>query len=373
MLEAIYAQLQVIEAIIVSLFVALGLTFGGVNIPEEPILDTSIAYKNNNMAVEFISNNIVIGQALLKSHKTYDEVLEIVSGKDRTVIWYEFSGFDNIKMNALKGVEFIDMREEIVDESNLELKEPFELSLIPNPNYLLPITKDYHFVYLQNDEWLPYNSLDISKENIIIGVQIDLAWGEFLDVVLNIMENKLDRHALVMGTNAGFVTVAPTGDPAATAYIVDDRALAMKDTSPATAGKIVEMGWYHSEGDDAATFELGIYSHDSGNDKPDELLWSDSAAKGAGGVWQRMTDLDITISPETIYWLALQLDDTATQTKIDGAFTSGASKLKVSGQTTLITPWGDSGVGNYRWTIYAVWEEAAAVEEESIIGDETWW
>ena len=58
--------------------------------------------------------------------------------------------------------------------------------LMDNPNYLLPVEKNYTFVYQKNGKWLPYNSLDIPKENIIIGVQTDLFWGELIDVRFNI-------------------------------------------------------------------------------------------------------------------------------------------------------------------------------------------
>ena len=64
---------------------------------EEPI---TIEYKNANMTIEFKENEIIIGKATLESHKTYDEILEVPSGENRTVIWYEFSGFESIKENA---------------------------------------------------------------------------------------------------------------------------------------------------------------------------------------------------------------------------------------------------------------------------------
>ena len=50
--------------------------------------------------------------------------------------------------------------------------------------------------------------------------------------------------AVVLGTSSGFVTVAPTADPAGTDVIIDGASVVTKDTSPATAVKITEIGWY---------------------------------------------------------------------------------------------------------------------------------
>ena len=104
--------------------------------------EISIDYKDSNMTIEFKDGTSVIGEATLKSHTTYDEVLEVVPGKNKTVIWYEFSDFKDIQENALIDVEFIDMREMIENKSYTKLFDGnFEemnesLILIKNPNYL---------------------------------------------------------------------------------------------------------------------------------------------------------------------------------------------------------------------------------------------
>ncbi len=71
--------------------------------------------------------------------------------------------------------------------------------------------------------------------------------------------------ALVLGTNCGFVTVAPTSDPTGTINDVQNTfAYASKFTSPATAIKVTEIGWYCDNATQEANFEVGIYDHDSG-------------------------------------------------------------------------------------------------------------
>ncbi len=342
-----------------------GGTYYLANVSQSLIPDTLIVYKNNNMTIEFINNDIVIGQALLKSHKTYDEVLEIASGEDRVVIWYEFSKFDDIKINDLGEVEFIDMREKIFDYSGEEILDESEIEkyIIPNPNYLLPVTKEYRFVYLKDNEWILYNSFDIPKENITIGVQTYLGWGEYLDVVLNVMGNKLDMHAVVMGTSAGFVTEAPTGDPnAAVNQVADASYWSLKDTSPSNAGKIVEIGWYSEVNSNAANFEVGIYDHNSGNDEPKDLIAVyRTNAKGTVLGWKTVT-VDIEISGSTIYWIAFQVDDTAVTTYVGFDNAGIRTGYKQFGPSTLPSTFDGSIYSGGPLAIYAVWEAAAPAD-----------
>ena len=323
-----------------------------------------INYKDDNMTIEFKDGLEVIGEATLKSHTTYDEIKKVVIGENRTVIWYEFSDFEDIQLDALKGVEFIDMKEMIENKSYIkQFDGDFEkmnksLIIIKNPNYLLQIEKDYKFVYLNNGEWMDYNLKDIPKENIIIGVQTDLGWGEFLDVRLNILDNELDRHAVVIGTNAGFVTEAPEVDPANYDIRADDRAITMKDTSPANATKITEMGWWSSFATEEANFEVGLYSDDE-TGEPNLLLESSRTnAKGTTEGWKRVTGLNWVINSETPYWLSIQLDDTATQSEFDYNTGTGTGMGFKNSQITLPSNWGTSDYKNTNGiiAIYVVWE-----------------
>lgn len=185
--------------------------------------------------------------------------------------------------------------------------------------------------------------------------------------------------ALVKGTNCGFVTAAPSGDPGETASVIDNAAQALKDTSPAGAVKVTEIGWYCENATEESNFEAGIYDHNIGDDNPEALVGkSATTAKGTGLGWKRVTGLDITITAETIYWLAVQLDNTATDTNIDGANDAG-EKIDVKGaQTTLTDPWAVSAASYGQLiAVYAVYEVAVSAEagksgsirEESPQGD----
>lgn len=337
----------------------------------------SIDYKNNNMTIEFKQGKDVIGEATLKSHKTYDEIREITSGEDRILIWYEFSNFSEIQKDALKEVIFIDMREEIANDTLLKEGGFIEKDInILNPNYLKPIQKNYTFVYMdEKGNWVDYNSKDIPSEKIIIGVKADLGWGEYLDVVFNVFNNELDRHALVFGTSAGFVTTAPTADPEGTNTVVDYSSYALRATSPANAIKITEIGWWCDTASEAANFEVGIYSDDA-TFYPNTVVGSLSQtnAKGTTAGWKKATGLNIEISGNTIYWIAIQLDNTATTTYINYASDSGKTYARTDYQSSLVDPWFDDGFSlNSIVAIYAVWEAGAPPSSCASLSGNTWY
>lgn len=168
--------------------------------------------------------------------------------------------------------------------------------------------------------------------------------------------------ALVLGTNSGFVTVAPTTDPGGTNSSFDARSKVTKDTSPATAVKITEIGWYCDNATEEANFEVGLYAAD-GAVVPGEagtlLQVSRTNAKGTNAGWKKVT-VDWTISPSTPYWLGAQLDDTATLTNMNLG-SGGSGRDELTSQTTLPNPFGGGAPGDAAgmMSIYAVWEAAA--------------
>jgi len=109
--------------------------------------------------------------------------------------------------------------------------------------------------------------------------------------------------ALVEGTNGGFVTEAPVDDPTAeTTEINDNKAIGAKFTSPATATTITEIGWWSDAVTEEANFEVGLYNDDSVNTMPNELLYSDTTnAKGTTAGWKRVTGVNWSIEPSTVY------------------------------------------------------------------------
>ena len=173
--------------------------------------------------------------------------------------------------------------------------------------------------------------------------------------------------ALVLGTNCGFVTVAPTVDPdGASSTNIDNNCDGIKVTSPATAGKITEIGWWVVASPSNVNFEVGLYDHDAVNDEPENRLYVDDTnpTGTTTGIWKRVT-VDWEIDPETIYWIAVQCDDT------DGTLTDQANlgartrRVVLENANTLPNPWGASTYKTAGWVFafYAVWEAGAGAEK----------
>ena len=168
--------------------------------------------------------------------------------------------------------------------------------------------------------------------------------------------------AVVIGTNSGFVTVAPSADPAgASSGNVDNRAVVTHDTSPAGTNVITEIGWWCDTATQESNFEVGLYAAD-GAVVPNEagtLLFSDTTnAKGTGAGWKVVSGLNWAISASTAYWIGIQLDNTATQTQSD--FGTGTGRDFVTA-TTLPDPFGGGALANGSQcaAFYAKYEAAA--------------
>ena len=178
--------------------------------------------------------------------------------------------------------------------------------------------------------------------------------------------------AVVKGTSAGFVVEAPTANPAGWNLTQDSFSTTVKDTSSATAVKVTEIGWYCDNATEESNYEVGVYDHDSGNDRPNDLVGvSRTNAKGTTSGWKRVTGLNITISTETIYWLGIQLDDTTTATNSNFGSAGGERySPSSSGSLTLPNPWTAGGFDNFIVSIYAVWEAEEGTNCQINIADD---
>ena len=174
---------------------------------------------------------------------------------------------------------------------------------------------------------------------------------------------------LVKGVNCGFVLVAPTVDPGGSAQTTDNIATALKDTSPAGPGRITEIGWFCDSATEEANFEVGIYDHNVGDNNPENIVGvSRTNAKGLTTGWKKVTGLDIPVDGSTIYWIAFQLDDTATPTYRNYKTEAGEKCDEDSGDITLEDPWGVSPVTSAKLVaVYAKWE-VRAVDRRATTG-----
>ena len=175
--------------------------------------------------------------------------------------------------------------------------------------------------------------------------------------------------AITLGTNAGFVTTAPTGAPTGDGSGgTDTSARCTKDTCPADKTVITEVGWYCVNATEAANYQMGLYSHDSGNDTADALLYTTGdQAKGTNSGWKTVSGLEWEVTPGTIYWIGMQLDNTATNTTIPWQLTGGRSGINVS-EVSLPNPFNSAQDTAYIMSFYALVESGAVELSGTING-----
>ena len=172
--------------------------------------------------------------------------------------------------------------------------------------------------------------------------------------------------AIVKGVNAGFLLegVSPSADPVGGAggLNCDDTSNAGKFIAPVGATKVTEIGWWCENNTQEANFDVGIYTHNAGDDNPEAKVgdFSIDNAKGTTAGWKKVTGLNIAITAETTYWIAVQIDDTLTATPIDRQNSSGERRDRsTNNNTALVDPWGISNSnGEQLLAIYAVTDAA---------------
>jgi len=172
--------------------------------------------------------------------------------------------------------------------------------------------------------------------------------------------------ALTIGTNSGFVISTPSGNPEASTFSLSNTKIVIKDTSPSTATKITEVGFYFlnpSATTPGVNFEVGLYSPD-GAVVPGEagtLLYA-SQINDSGTVdgWLSVA-VDWDISPSTVYWIGIQID---TMTGIRTQYkTSGGYGIDyATSSSTLSNPFGGGSIYdiNGAWAVYAKWSSGVS-------------
>lgn len=178
--------------------------------------------------------------------------------------------------------------------------------------------------------------------------------------------------ALVVGTNCGFVTSAPTGDPGAATHLATDGfARAALFTSPSGNNVVTEIGFFMFGTNTSldTDLQMGIYG-DAGAGEPEARLYVTSSTTGTtSGVWIRVSGLSWSISPSTQYWLAVQIDahagDASTVDR-ESNIHQGVSTLNA--QTELPADWGTASGGDVNDVhgIYALYEAAGGTSTVTV-------
>lgn len=169
--------------------------------------------------------------------------------------------------------------------------------------------------------------------------------------------------AITEGVNAGFVTSAPTADPAGDGTrTMDNYKRSVQDTTDSTNILVTEIGWWCDNATEAGTYQIGIYEDDAGA-PGDRLYVSTGHAKGTSSGWKVVSGLSWLLSANTTYWIALALTDTATATNTD--YGTGTQYAYQSGESTLPDPYGTTSYfSEQTLSIYALVEPSAAAEIE---------
>ena len=159
--------------------------------------------------------------------------------------------------------------------------------------------------------------------------------------------------AVVLGTSSGFVRTAPTADPAGTDTVIDGASVVTKDTTPAGARTITEIGWYRGSGTNAANFEVALYSDVAGVASARLSVDATNSSTSAGWI---TTAVSWSITPGTAYWLAVQMDAHTGSSNIDTNVSGGSGIDRRTSQTTLADPYGGGAVldADGMYAIYAL-------------------
>lgn len=166
--------------------------------------------------------------------------------------------------------------------------------------------------------------------------------------------------ALTLGTNVGFVLTAPTADPGGADTTIDGSSVVVKDTSPAGAVKITQIGWYRGTGTNTSNFEVALYADTAGS-ATTRLNVDNSNSSNVQG-WITVA-VDWSISASTAYWLAVQMDAHTGSSTIDSATSGGSGSDVRTSQTTLADPYGGGAVADAdgMYAIYALCQIAPTV------------
>ena len=166
--------------------------------------DNSLRYENNDMKVtlENIWGLPLVGSDLgsleLKSHKSIDEIIKVGVGK-QIVMYYDFS-FEELYEDGLGVVEFMNIKTGELVERNYTYvyfgEEEYEVDVwneikLGNGTFM----KELFTEILTRNSWLPYNSIDIPKGNITLGIEVDNLPRDYIDAIWKIGGQRISKHA----------------------------------------------------------------------------------------------------------------------------------------------------------------------------------
>ena len=167
-------------------------------------IDNRLTYSNEDLKVNF--DNLwgfgkYYGSIELKSHPSVDYIKKVGTG-NKVVMWYDFD-FNDSYINGLGEVEFTDERTgEIIDRDYSYVYWGGKVrDVYGQGDCFLNIngTQTCKTIVIGTEiyeDWLPYNSKDIPKGNIRIGIKVETIDGDYVDGVWEIVGKKVKKHAI---------------------------------------------------------------------------------------------------------------------------------------------------------------------------------
>jgi len=176
--------------------------------------DNVLDYENEDLTVKitnwfglfgWLGLDDEIGTAELKSHKSVDYIKEVGIG-NQIVMWYDFN-FAELYLNGLGEVEFTNMKtgKEIERDYSFVYWGEKERDVYGQGKCFINIngTQTCESIVVGKETyetWLPYNSKDIPKGNIRIGLMTYVEIDDEVDGVWTIVGKKINKHAVWFAT-----------------------------------------------------------------------------------------------------------------------------------------------------------------------------
>ena len=170
--------------------------------------DNKLTYSENDMKINltnWFGLGVDYGTAELKSHKSVTEVLRFGFGSEEVVMYYDFD-FLELYENGLGEVYFTDER------TGKEIQKNYSFVYWTNETYEIDVyeeqcstsgngTKICKGVLIGKENstrkiWKDYNSRDIIKGKIRIGLKTYVGREDFIDGVWTIGGKKVEKHAV---------------------------------------------------------------------------------------------------------------------------------------------------------------------------------
>jgi len=169
--------------------------------------DNKLSYSNKDLKVElknWFGLGTNYGSAELKSHPSVDYVKKVGVGK-QVVMYYDFN-FIELYKEGLGDVKFID------EKTGKEIERDYKFVYWGEEEYESPVyseqkvwnesINDYSMKKVKTGtetktrkRWLTYDSRDIPKGNIRIGIEVQVKKNDYVDGVWEVGGKRIEKHA----------------------------------------------------------------------------------------------------------------------------------------------------------------------------------